>query len=50
MDKWAQTISSWKVNIDVFLFFLRKLQFLGNIQSDSTVIKQKIGTFKNKKQ
>lgn len=50
MDKWAQTISSWKVNIDVFLFFLRKLQFLGNIQADSATVMQKVDTFKTKKQ
>lgn len=49
MDKWSQVISSWKVNIDVFLFFLRKLQFLGNIQSDSAVVKQNVNTFKNSK-
>lgn len=49
MDKWSQVISSWKVNIDVFLFFLRKLQFLGNIASDSAVVKQNVNTFKNSK-
>lgn len=49
MDKWSQVISSWKVNIDVFLFFLRKLQFLGNIVSDSAVVKQNVNTFKNSK-
>ena len=49
MDKWSQVISSWKVNIDVFLFFLRKLQFLGNIPSDSAVVKQNVNTFKNSK-
>lgn len=49
MDKWSQVISSWKVNIDVFLFFLRKLQFLGNIAPDSAVVKQNVNTFKNSK-
>lgn len=28
MDSWANIISSWKVNKDVFLFFLRKLQMI----------------------
>lgn len=28
MDSWMNVISSWKVNIDVFRFFLRKMQFL----------------------
>lgn len=32
MDSWANIISSWKVNISVFKFFLRKMQFL-NISS-----------------
>lgn len=35
MDKWTQTISSWKVNIDVFLFFLRKLQLINNMNPNS---------------
>ena len=46
MDKWSQTISSWKVNIDVFLFFLRKLQFLGNIQYNDVSVKNYNSTFK----
>lgn len=49
MDKWSQVISSWKVNIDVFLFFLRKLQFLGEITSDFADVKQNVNTFKNSK-
>lgn len=28
MDSWMNVVSSWKVNIDVFRFFLRKMQFL----------------------
>jgi hypothetical protein len=28
MSSWMDVISSWKVNIDVFRFFLRKMQFL----------------------
>lgn len=28
MDKWRDIISSWKVNTDVFKFFLRKMQFI----------------------
>ena len=46
MDKWKETISSWKVNIDVFLFFLRKLQFIGNILSDGALVKGERKTFK----
>lgn len=34
MDKWHECISSWKVNIDVFKFFLRKLQFISRISSN----------------
>lgn len=49
MDKWQEVISSWKVNIDVFLFFLRKLQFLGNILSDSSLVLKRESTFKKKK-
>lgn len=28
MDSWMDIISSWKVNIDIFRFFLRKMQFM----------------------
>lgn len=34
MDKWHEYISSWKVNIDVFKFFLRKLQFMSRISGN----------------
>lgn len=34
MDQWHECISSWKVNIDVFKFFLRKLQFMSRISSN----------------
>lgn len=34
MDKWHECISSWKVNIDVFKFFLRKLQFMSRISGN----------------
>lgn len=36
MDSWMDVISSWKVNIDVFKFFLRKMQFL-NIGGQAVV-------------
>ena len=36
IDSWENIISSWKVNIDVFTFFLRKMQFL-NISSQIMV-------------
>lgn len=28
MDSWAEIISSWKVNINIFHFFLKKMQFI----------------------
>jgi hypothetical protein len=28
MDNWRHLLSSWKVNTEVFSFFLRKIQFL----------------------
>lgn len=31
MDNWSNIISGWKVNKDVFLFFLRKLQLISNL-------------------
>lgn len=36
MDSWMNIISSWKVNIDIFRFFLRKMQFM-NIGGQVTV-------------
>lgn len=45
MDKWRQTISSWKVNINVFLFFLRKLQFINNMVTESSVNSAQMTTF-----
>ena len=36
MDSWTNIISSWKVNIDIFRFFLRKMQFI-NIGGQLTV-------------
>lgn len=45
MDKWSKVISSWKVNTDVFLFFLRKLQFIGNINPQGSSITMKDSTF-----
>lgn len=46
MDKWAQTISSWKVNINVFLFFLRKLQLINNMNPNSASSTKIDTTFK----
>lgn len=46
MDKWAQTISSWKVNIDVFLYFLRKLQFLGSALTATGIAGNENNTFR----
>lgn len=46
MDKWAQTISSWKVNIDVFLYFLRKLQFLGSALTMTGNVRGENNTFR----
>lgn len=37
MDSWLNIISSWKVNSDVFSFFLRKMQFL-NINSEINIV------------
>lgn len=37
MDSWMNIISSWKVNIDIFRFFLRKMQFM-NISSQATIV------------
>lgn len=37
MDKWAEVISSWKVNLDVFKYFLRRLQFTTSIPSSKQV-------------
>jgi hypothetical protein len=31
LDNWKECISSWKVNTDIFMFFLKKLQFITNI-------------------
>lgn len=36
MDSWMNVISSWKVNIEVFRFFLRKMQFL-NISGQAVI-------------
>jgi hypothetical protein len=40
MDSWMNIISSWKVNIDIFRFFLRKMQFM-NISNQATVVGQR---------
>lgn len=37
MDKWNEIISSWKVNVDVFKFFLRKMQIIGHATGGITV-------------
>lgn len=37
MDKWSEIISSWKVNIDVFKFFLRKHQFISSLLTNVVV-------------
>lgn len=36
MDNWGDIISSWKVNVDVFRFFLRKMQFL-NVSGQAVI-------------
>lgn len=36
MDSWMDIISSWKVNIDIFRFFLRKMQFM-NISGQAVI-------------
>lgn len=46
MDKWSEVISSWKVNSDVFQFFLRKLQLLTNINTAGSQIKSNVSNFK----
>lgn len=39
MDGWKDVISSWKVNIDVFKYFMRKMQFITNIgHTDNDII------------
>lgn len=40
MDKWRDVISSWKVNSDVFKFFLRKMQFMKTMTPLSVIAKQ----------
>ena len=40
MDSWMNIISSWKVNIDIFRFFLRKMQFM-NISGQAEVVGQR---------
>jgi len=37
MDQWKDVISSWKVNIDVFKYFMRKMQFITNAVTTATV-------------
>lgn len=45
MDNWRETISKWKVNVNVFMFFLRKMQFVNQINGGVVVV----GHRKNKK-
>jgi hypothetical protein len=37
MDTWPTIISKWKVNIDIFKFFLKKMQFITNINQGIVV-------------
>ena len=37
MNDWPELISKWKVNTDVFMFFLRKMQFISNLVGITTV-------------
>lgn len=46
MDKWREIISKWKVNKEVFMFFLRKTQFLRSLNSGTVVV---VGESKNSK-
>lgn len=39
MDNWTNIISRWKVNVDVFSFFLRKLQLITKTSSEVVEIK-----------
>lgn len=36
LDNWKEVISSWKVNYDIFMFFLKKLQFITNVAGNSS--------------
>jgi hypothetical protein len=38
MDKWREIISKWKVNINVFMFFLRKMQFTSRIYDQGVIV------------
>lgn len=37
MDDWPELISKWKVNTDVFMFFLKKMQLISNLVGITTV-------------
>lgn len=37
MNDWPELISKWKVNTDVFMFFLRKMQMISNLVGITTV-------------
>lgn len=49
MDQWSKVISSWKVNTDVFLFFLRKLQFISNMNFTASFASASERTFRTEK-
>ena len=38
MDDWRNIISKWRVNVKVFMFFLRKTQFIYNLSDGGVVV------------